>query len=130
MSGFSKVEMSGCRPHWPMADTVGLTTAASRSCRRPGQVERRTHGYQRHGTTSPCALHAARRFLAHLVERSFALPTEKQLRRGVHHSTREPEVAIKRYLAVHNEAPKPFVWTKTADEILNPSCAVGSELRA
>src|SRR4029453_219365 len=53
-----------------------------------------------------------------LVERWFALLTEKQLRRGVHRSTRDLEAAIDRYLAVYNEAPKPFVWTKTADEIL------------
>jgi hypothetical protein len=52
------------------------------------------------------------------VERWFALLTEKQLRRGVHRSTRELEAAIDRYLTVYNEAPKPFVWTKTADEIL------------
>jgi hypothetical protein len=53
-----------------------------------------------------------------LVERWFALLTEKQLRRGVHRSTRELETAIDRYLTVYNEAPKPFVWTKAADEIL------------
>jgi transposase len=53
-----------------------------------------------------------------LVERWFALLTEKQLRRGVHRSTRDLEAAIDRYLAVYNEAPRPFVWTKTADEIL------------
>jgi transposase len=53
-----------------------------------------------------------------LVERWFALLTEKQLRRGTHRSTRQLEDAIKRFLAVHNEGPKPFVWTKTADEIL------------
>jgi hypothetical protein len=52
------------------------------------------------------------------VERWFALLTEKQLRRGVHRSTRELEAAIDRYLTVYNEAPKPFVWTNTADEIL------------
>jgi hypothetical protein len=46
------------------------------------------------------------------------LLTEKQLRRGVHRSTRDLEAAIDRYLAVYNEAPRPFVWTKTADEIL------------
>jgi transposase len=152
---------------------------------RPGQVERRTHDYRRHGTTSlfaaldvktgevigEChrrhrsrefrhfldtieanvpphlAIHLVldnygthktaliRRWLAkrprfhvhftptsaswlNLVERWFALLTEKQLRRGVHRSTRELEAAIKRYLALHNEAPKPFAWTKTADEIL------------
>ena len=43
------------------------------------------------------------------VERWFALLTEKQLRRGVHRSTRELEAAIDRYLTVYNEAPKPFV---------------------
>jgi hypothetical protein len=50
-----------------------------------------------------------------VVERWFALLTEKQIRRGVHPAR---EVTIKRYLALTNEAPKPFVWTKTADEIL------------
>jgi transposase len=53
-----------------------------------------------------------------LVERWFALLTEKQLRRGVHRSTRQLEEAIRSFLAIHNEEPKPFVWTKTADEIL------------
>lgn len=152
---------------------------------RPGQVERRTHDYRRHGTTSLFAALAVqtgtvvgachrrhrsiefrkfldtietavpvdldvhlildnygthktaliRRWLAkrprfhlhftptsaswlNLVERWFALLTEKQIRRGVHRSTRELEAAIKRYLALTNDAPQPFVWTKTADEIL------------
>ena len=53
-----------------------------------------------------------------LVERWFALLTEKQLRRGVHQSSGELEAAIYRYLDVTNEDPKPFVWTKTADQIL------------
>ena len=53
-----------------------------------------------------------------LVERWFGLLTEKQLRRGVHQSSGELEVAIYRYLDVTNEDPKPFVWTKTADQIL------------
>jgi transposase len=152
---------------------------------RPGQAERRTHDYRRHGTTSlfaaldvktgavigEChrrhrsrefrqfldrieanvpphlAVHLVldnygthktaliRRWLAkrprfhvhftptgaswlNLVERWFGILTDKQLRRGVHRSTRELESAIKRYLALHNEDPKPFVWTKTAVEIL------------
>ena len=54
----------------------------------------------------------------HQVERWFALLTEKQLRRGVHRSTRELETAILHYLQVTNENSKPFVWTKTADQIL------------
>lgn len=152
---------------------------------RPGQVERRTHDYTRHGTTSlfaalnvatgnvigefhqrhravefrkfldtveaavPAALDVhlildnygthktprIRRWLArhpryhvhftptgaswiNLVERWFAALTEKQLRRGVHRSTQELETAIARYIAVANERPRPFVWTKTAEEIL------------
>lgn len=152
---------------------------------RPGQAERRTHDYKRHGTTSLFAalnvktgavlgeLHrrhrsaefrkfldtidaavpqslevhlildnygthktaVIRRWLAkrprfqvhftptsaswiNLVERWFAALTEKQIRRGVHRSVRELETAIKNYVAVTNKSPKPFVWTKTADEIL------------
>jgi transposase len=54
-----------------------------------------------------------------LVERWFGLLTEKQLRRGVHRSTRELEAAIRAYLEHHNRHPKPFIWTKTADQILD-----------
>ncbi len=52
------------------------------------------------------------------VERWFALLTEQQIRRGSHRSTRALEDAIRLYLATHNEDPKPFIWLKTADEIL------------
>ncbi len=152
---------------------------------RPGQVERRSHDYTRHGTTSLFAAlnmktgkvigefhrrHRAKEFrkfldtieaavptsldvhlildnygthktpMIHrwlarhprvhvhftptgaswinLVERWFATLTDKQLRRGVHRSTRQLEAAISHYIEVTNEGPKPFVWTKTADEIL------------
>ena len=54
-----------------------------------------------------------------LVERWFATLTEKQLRRGAHLSTRELEDAIRHYLQLNNRQPKPFVWTKTADQILD-----------
>jgi transposase len=54
-----------------------------------------------------------------LVERWFATLTLKQIRRGSHRSTRELERAIRHYLKVSNANPKPFVWTKTADEILD-----------
>jgi len=152
---------------------------------RPGQVERRTHDYSRHGTTSLFAALDAhtgevfgrchrrhrsiefRRFLdtiddavppeldvhlimdnyathktalirnwlakrpryhvhftptsaswLNMVERWFAALTEKQLRRGVHPSTKLLEQAIYQYLEVTNQTPRPFIWTKTADEIL------------
>jgi transposase len=153
---------------------------------RPGQPERRTHDYVRHGTTSLFAAldvatgkvigqchrrHRAaefRKFLdtidanvpanlevhliadnygthktasirswlakrprfhvhftptsaswVNLVERFFATLTAKQIRRGSFRSTHELETKIKNYLAIHNQDPKPFIWTKTADEILN-----------
>jgi transposase len=152
---------------------------------RPGQAERRTHDYARHGTTSLFAAldiktgtvigrclprHRAaefRRFLdavevavpsdldVHLVmdnagihktklirdwfakrprwrvhhtptsaswlnqvERFFALLTDKALRRGVHRSTAELEASIQAYIAATNADPKPFRWTKSADDIL------------
>lgn len=53
-----------------------------------------------------------------LVERWFGTLTERQIRRGTARSTQELEATIIRYLAMGNEHPKPFVWTKTADEIL------------
>ena len=117
---------------------------------RPGQVERRTHDYTRHGTTSlfaALAIHLImdnygthktaliRRWLAkrprfhvhftptygswlNLVERWFAELTNKQVRRGVHRSVAELETAIRAFIDAHNADPKPFVWTKTADQIL------------
>jgi transposase len=54
-----------------------------------------------------------------LVERWFAELTNKRIRRGVFPSVKELETAIREYIDVHNEAPKPFVWTKTADQILD-----------
>ena len=53
-----------------------------------------------------------------LVESWFALLTARQLKRGAFRSTGELEAAIRRYIAATNAAPKPFVWTKSADEIL------------
>jgi transposase len=53
-----------------------------------------------------------------LVERWFALLTEQQLRRGIFRSTHTLETTIRSYIDSHNKQPKPFIWTKTADEIL------------
>jgi hypothetical protein len=52
-----------------------------------------------------------------LVERSFARLSEEQIKPGAHRSTRTLEDAIREYLTMTNELRKPFVWTKTADEI-------------
>ena len=52
------------------------------------------------------------------VERWFAELTRKQLQRGVHRSTTELEADIFAFIKEHNENPKPYRWTKSADEIL------------
>jgi transposase len=152
---------------------------------RPGQAERRTHDYERHGTTTLFAAlniqtgkvigecrsrHRAvefRKFLdlidantpghldVHLVmdnysthkapiikawlakrpryhvhftpthgswlnqvERWFGLLTQRQIKRSAHKSVAALIAAIEEFLAAHNDDPKPFVWTKSADGIL------------
>ena len=52
------------------------------------------------------------------MERWFAELTTKQLRRGVHRSVAALHRAIREFLDEHNVTARPFVWTKTADEIL------------
>jgi hypothetical protein len=54
-----------------------------------------------------------------LVECWFALLRTRRLARGSFRSTRALEQAIKSYIASTNADPKPFVWAKTADEILD-----------
>ena len=152
---------------------------------QPGQIERRTHDYTRHGTTTLFAALNAKtsevitqfhqrhrsaqfrefldlieaqvprrldvhiimdnygthktplirnwfakrpRFHVHftptyaswlsLVERWFALLTTKQIRRGAFRSVPQLKAAIQAFIDAHHENPKPFVWSKTADEIL------------
>jgi hypothetical protein len=81
-------------------------------------------------TTSICSMLIKRpRFHVHfsptygswlnLVERWFAELTNKWIRRGVFRSVKELETAIGEFIEVHNEDPKPFVWTRTADQILD-----------
>lgn len=52
------------------------------------------------------------------VERWFALLEQRQLKRGVHRSVQSVEKAIREFIKVCNEDPKPIRWTKSADEIL------------
>ena len=53
------------------------------------------------------------------VERFFGLITDKLIRRGVHTSVQALEADIRAWIATWNQNPRPFAWTKTADEILN-----------
>ena len=52
------------------------------------------------------------------VERFFALLTERQIRRGVHRSLAALHAAITAFIEQHNADPRPFRWTKSADDIL------------
>ena len=52
------------------------------------------------------------------IEGFFAKLTRRRLQRGVFHSLVDPQAAINRYLAEHNQAPRPFVWTAEPDAIL------------
>ena len=52
------------------------------------------------------------------VERFFALLTERQIRRGIHRSVAALKSAITTFIERHNSDPKPFRWTKSADDIL------------
>ena len=93
---------------------------------RPGQPARRSHDYKRHGTTSLLAKRP--RWHVHLtptsaswpnqVERFFTHLTDKSIRRGVHRSVADLQAAIAGFIEQHNAAPKPFRWTKSADDIL------------
>jgi transposase len=152
---------------------------------QPGQVERRTHDYRRHGTTTLFAALNAKtsevitqfhqrhrsaqfrefldlieaqvprrldvhlimdnysahktalirhwfakrpRFHVHytptygswlsLVERWFAELTMKQIRRGTYRSVAQLKAGIQEFIDAHRDHPRPFVWTKSADEIL------------
>jgi transposase len=54
-----------------------------------------------------------------LVERWFSELTTKKLRRGAHRSVRQLNADIRAWIDTWNDDPKPFVWTKTAEQILD-----------
>ena len=103
---------------------------------RPGQVERRTHDYTRHGVTSLFAAldiatgrvigkcyprHRSAEFRhSSIVSRPpcRTISTCMSFKRGAHRSVRALEEAITSFIDHHNNSPKPFVWTKSADDIL------------
>jgi transposase len=58
-----------------------------------------------------------------IVERWFAELTNRKLRRSAHRSVQALEADVKSWIEAWNDDPKPFVWTKTADEILNTVAA-------
>jgi transposase len=63
-----------------------------------------------------------------LVERWFAELTNRKLRRSAHRSVTELESDIRKWINEWNKSPRPFVWTKTADEILETLAAYCSRI--
>jgi transposase len=63
-----------------------------------------------------------------MVERFFRDITTERLRRGVFTSVAELEAAIDEYVAHHNADPKPFIWTKSARDILQKVIRANSRL--
>jgi transposase len=63
-----------------------------------------------------------------MVERFFGKITQDRIRRGVFRSVLELTTAIHDYILCHNRHPRPFVWTKTADEILAKLAPVAKQL--
>lgn len=53
-----------------------------------------------------------------MVERFFRELTEKQLKRGVFSSVEELEESVMTFIETHNQAPAPYIWTKSASDIL------------
>ena len=63
-----------------------------------------------------------------MVERFFRDISTERLRRGVFRSVPELVAAIKEYITVHNQDPKPFVWTAKANDILQKVIRANSRL--
>ena len=53
-----------------------------------------------------------------MVEIWFSILTKQQVRRGVYHDVPELIAAIKHYIAGYNNRARPFIWTKTPEQIL------------
>jgi len=63
-----------------------------------------------------------------LVERWFAELTTKRLRRGTHRSVGQLNADIRAWIETWNDSPRPFVWTKTADQILESIARYGTRI--
>lgn len=64
-----------------------------------------------------------------LVERFFSQLSEKWIKRAAHTSVVDLEQSIRHYIDTHNEDPRPFVWRKTADTILESVARAAQRLR-
>ncbi len=68
--------------------------------------------------TVPRAFYADQCIVINRVERFFRDLAEKQLRRGVFSDVKEPEESVMSFIDKHNKPPAPYIWTKSATDIL------------
>ena len=95
------------RGSWTSTSSWTITPPTRRRQSKPGW-----HG----GRTGMSTLRRLRRQWINQVERWFAELTRKQLQRGVHTSTRQLVLPTSAQVIEHNKDPKPFKWTKSADD--------------
>src|SRR6476661_6771914 len=97
------VRSCNCIWRWP-------TCRPGRASRGTEPTARRPH-YHDDFTPTPASW-------IHPIERWFAELTRKQIQRDVHTPVRQFEADIRIFIELHNNNPKPFQWTKSADQIL------------
>ena len=88
-----------------------LDNYATHKTRRRQQLARQHPRFHLHFTPTSSSW-------LNLVERWFGELTDKALRRGVFHSVPDLIASIQEYIDAHNDDPKPYVWTATAESIL------------
>ena len=125
----SGVVIGECQPRHRAKEFIRFLKRIDRCVKKHLDIHLVLDNYGTHKTPEVKAwLAKHRRFKLHftptsaswlnLVERFFAEITTKRIRRGIFRSVAELEQAIHDYLDRHNCDPKPFVWTKSADVIL------------
>jgi transposase len=118
-----------CMPRHRAREFLSFLRRIDRAVKKPRDIHIVLDNYATHKTPEVMAwLEKHPRFKLHftptsaswlnLVERFFAEITVKRIRRGSYSSVDDLEDAIYHYLLQHNARPKPFVWSKTAEDII------------
>ena len=125
----SGIVIGDCMPRHRAKEFLTFLRRIDRAILKPRDVHIVLDNYATHKTPEVMAwLEKHPRFKLHftptsaswmnLVERFFAEITNRRIRRGSYSSVDDLEAAIYDYLLQHNARPKPFVWTKSAKDIL------------
>lgn len=125
----SGMVFGGCTPRHRAKTFLTFLRRIDRTFRKPRDIHLVLDNYASHKTPEVMAwLEKHPRFRLHftptsaswmnLVERFFAEITVRRIRRGSYSSVDDLEEAIYDYLILHNAKPRPFVWTKLAQDIL------------